>query len=116
MYDEITVHYPLPDNPPINVFQTKDLECMLDDYTITTEGRLIHHVYTYECVDDPGSFVGYYMKIISAELVDTGYHGDLNFYNTDRDSVTGGHTWWEYVARFTDGTLQWIKRVEERPN
>lgn len=42
MFDDIRCEYPLPGNPPKWAvdFQTKDLECMLMQYTITVDGRL----------------------------------------------------------------------------
>ncbi len=42
---------------------------------------------------------------------DTGFHGDLQFYKLV-EHVDGQGEWFEYVARFTDGQLQWLRRVK----
>lgn len=46
MYDNIKCSYPLPGNPPSfigvgHVFQTKSLDCGMDDYEITADGKLV---------------------------------------------------------------------------
>ena len=128
MFDEVKVLYPLPD-PEVqgHAFQTKDLDCMMDDYTITNEGRLIHH--TYQTEEVPEEEREYYgtpewnerpfvrlfgmIRRVPTGDVDTEYHGDIHLYthtgdwNNDRASVVE----YDYKARFTEGQLQWIKRV-----
>lgn len=66
-------------------FQTKDLSCNLDDYVITKDGRLL--------------------LVSQGEDTDLEFHGDLNFYTVIKK------TWFEFTARFTEGKLQWIKRI-----
>jgi L-lactate dehydrogenase len=127
MFDEIHCNYQLPQNPPDWVknarFQTKDLENLLDEYTITAEGRLIHHCKEYEWVKDDEHPLGAYMRPIKEWNEDTGYHGDLVFYTNNITSSDGkGHFGivagtderplsFEYKARFTDGQVQWIRLV-----
>ncbi len=42
MFDTLRCKYPLPDKiVQTDSFQTKSLECLLDDYTITENGKLI---------------------------------------------------------------------------
>lgn len=41
MFDDIAVDYPLPTECPCKDFQSKDLDCNLDRYRITAQGRLI---------------------------------------------------------------------------
>ena len=50
LFDTITCHYPLHglSDPSSIEFQTKDLECLMNSYTITREGRLIEHCKEYE--------------------------------------------------------------------
>src|SRR5262249_43383330 len=44
LFDTVTCEYPLPDpSHQHSEFQTKDLECLLDHYTITRDGRLVRH-------------------------------------------------------------------------
>lgn len=78
-------------------FQTKDFECLLNMYYVSSDGRLI------ECIGDDCTR-------------DTEYHGDIEFYILlpDRPKEKGHFDdgrLLEYKARFTDGTLQWIRPV-----
>ena len=125
MFDEIFCSYPLPEDPPEWVkkarFQTKNLENLLDEYTITAEGRLIHHCKEHEWVEDEEHLVGGYMRPVKKWDEDCEYHGDLTFYTNNITSHDGkGHYGvtadsderplrFEYTARFTDGQLQWIR-------
>lgn len=124
MFDRIKCEYSLPD-PLVQdeIFQTKSLDCLLDDYTITSDGRLILHEVRYEPVPaeerpfhgtdewDKNPFLQLIGSLRSVPLGDTPlpYHGDIVFYTSlDAD----GREWFEYKARFTEGALQWIRRVE----
>lgn len=124
MYDHIRCEYPLPD--PIvqdELFQTKSLHRVLDEYTIASDGRLILHEVRYEPVPaedrpfygtdewDENPFLQLIGSLRSVPLDDVSvpYHGDIVFYTSlDAD----GRKWFEYRARFTEGALQWIRRVE----
>lgn len=95
MFDTIFCEYPLPEPGHQALgFQTKDLECLLDNYTITSDGRLIRRARR--------GLLGQPDRDIEWPL-----HGDIRFY-TSRDKV-----WVEYVARFTHGRVEWIRPVEE---
>ncbi|SUS07760.1 conserved hypothetical protein [uncultured Defluviicoccus sp.] len=99
MYDRLYSRIPLPDcNLPTDIeLQTKDLECLLDCYVIDADGRLL---LCQSRPDDPPDPTG-------AE--DTGYHGDLCFYTL---SEPDGEPH-EFLARFTHGRLEWIRRNPE---
>jgi len=128
MYDEVKCNYPLPDNPPRwikdAIFQTKDFDNVLEGYVITTQGRLMHQCKKYEYVEDKDAPFGGYMRAINEWEEDTEYHGDMVFYTgnvTARykngsyrlQEGTGEHpVFVEYKARFTEGQLQWIKRLD----
>jgi hypothetical protein len=105
---------PLPAAPPPPAkgteFQTKDTEAQfLEHYTITREGRLIHHTVRYEEVpkaqrpypdapdDSIQAFIGCIRSLPTGE-VDTNYHGYLRFHE-----YSDAGEWWEYRAKFTDG-------------
>lgn len=99
MFDTIRCEYPLPDEKVQNEsFQTKSLDRLLDEYTITKRGRLILHKHQH-----------YQSKKQDFEIA---YHGDLTFYTSMGDRQDNTHEWFEYKARFTEGTVQWIKRIE----
>jgi hypothetical protein len=95
MFDTLRFEYPLPDSRHQDLdFQTKDLECLLDNFTITRDGRLIRNVWR------------------AGEGFTSGtewpFHGDIRFYTSAEDK-----TWIEYVARFTHGHVEWIQPLEE---
>jgi hypothetical protein len=65
-------------------FQTKDLDCILDRYLISSHGRLL--------VNERGV------------NKDTNFHGRISFYTTVKHPLGGGY-FIEYHAKFTDGNL-----------
>lgn len=110
MFDHIRCEYPLPglDDPTSIDFQTKDTdEQYLHQYTITKDGRLIKDIVHYEDHSDPKAegllALGGCMTPVKDGEEDTNYHGWLNFYGGD----------FEYNAKFTDGKIVEIQRVEE---
>jgi hypothetical protein len=131
MFDYLKCKYPLPESAPSWVtseteFQTKDTDAQyLEYYTITEEGRLIHHGVRYETV--PEEDRPYYGKpewetlslfrlAGSIGSVPTGdivieYHGDLNIYamNTEKQP----YEFYECVVRFNNGIVQYIKEVDK---
>ena len=124
MFDTIHCKYPLPDLTSSNYekdFQTKDFECVLDNYTITEKGRLILHDCIYEEVpeeerqyygtpewekDEFYKLVGC-IKTVPTEDIDMNYNGQLNFY------TIGEHNeWLEFDALFEEGVIKEIKRIK----
>jgi hypothetical protein len=78
-------------------FQTKSLERCMDRYIVTKEGRLClaGNTLMADCASPARS-----------EKVDTGFHGDIRLV-----SDQGNHE--VYIARFTHGTLEWIRPAAE---
>jgi len=128
MYDNVKIEYEMPD-PEIqdSMFQTKDLENMLDNYTITKEGRLIWHKCYWEEVpeeerpyygkpewDDNGifQFIGS-MKTIPDGDEDLNFHGVLEVHELLGDP-NAEYEWFSYNLKFTDGTLVEVIRNENR--
>lgn len=103
LFDYVTVNAPLPGGyqPKRREFQTKDTDAQyLSEYEITEDGRLLHHVSR------------------DGEVVEVPFHGDIEFYGSNvRASAPygvvtedgGPVVYHNYVARFTDGRLQWIR-------
>jgi hypothetical protein len=108
MFDELRCEADLPSGHPATArdFQTKSLLKCLDNYTITKEGRLILHSCHYESVGETENGFPQMNRIDTGD-VDTEYHGDIRFYTTI------GETSVDYVARFTHGTLEWIRPWSE---
>jgi len=93
MFDRIKCDFEIAEKEiQNNEFQTKDLACNLDDLLITKEGRLL---------------------LISADgNTDLEFHGDFNFYtNIGKHPKDKDWQWYSLKARFTEGQLQWIKRI-----
>jgi len=130
MFDEVTIAMPhdqaIDDKVRGSVFQTKEFENMMWRYEISADGRLIEHASHLEKLPDEeceyygtpewekcgiyqliGSF-----KTVEHPIVDLNYHGDVVFYRSFGNRDDGDYEWFEYKARFTDGNLVWIKRVE----
>jgi hypothetical protein len=102
MFDEVICELPLPDGWEHPVFQTKDFdEPYLDKYVIRADGRLIRKKPWYE-------------SDIKNDT-DTNCHGLLRFYSYEgdaNDATPIGDRWHEYEAKFTDGNLVKIEKVE----
>ena len=125
MFDQIRCEYPLPDSQVQDaVFQTKTFDSVLDDYTITRDGRLIHHTVEREVV--PEHERPYYgkpewerplfqilgsWKSIPTGDVEVPFHGDLIFYTSTGSQKDGNCEFYEYQMRFTEGRVQWVKRL-----
>lgn len=97
MFDTVKCEFKLPN--PLHQdleFQTKDLECVLDDYTITRDGRLVRHPRhgTRGPVRD----------------VEWPVHGDIRIYGGDPGNE---RRLVEYVVRFTHGRVEWVRALGE---
>lgn len=102
LFDTLYCDYPLPDPEFQNEeFQTKDLECLLDRYRISADGRLCllqRKISPFEEGIRPKD---------TEKDKDINYHGEICFYSvSDHGSL-------EYCARFTHGALEWIRRAGE---
>lgn len=123
MFDTVICECPLPDSPPEGIWwQTKDFDCPgMEDYKITTEGRLLHELVRYEDHSDPNAEglarLRGMMTPIREGWEDLSFHGVLNFYGYDhRQDGAAPYDpalWYEYNAKFTDGQLVSIERVQK---
>lgn len=115
MFDDLTCEYPLPDHYTKKDYQTKSLDCVLLNYIITKEGRLVY-VFGKWFDKNTGELSPYNdMSVIETmgldenffdsiewketQRFDTEYHGDIEFHGHGRS----------YLARFTEGQLQWLR-------
>ncbi len=130
MFDHIVCNYPLPISKEVldiegfdisDVdFQTKNLENLLDVYTITEDGELFHTLNTYEWVDDDDAFLKGYMKVIDSKEVKELFYGRLNFYcyeqiKTKKEDGTIKETSvsLDYEAKFDEGNLVSLELVDQ---
>ncbi len=93
LFDTVTCEYRLPTPAHQDLeFQTKDLECLLDHYVVTRDGRLIRR--------------GSELRGLERD-VEWPFHGDLCIYAGDPESSA---RLVEYLVRFTHGRVEWIRR------
>ena len=99
LYDEIRWDAALPEGHPPDdrIFQTKSLDPCLDHYLVTPEGRLLLVGNGWQ--DDDLE------QALNLKGVDVEFHGDIRLV-----SVKCHH---EYLARFTHGTLEWIRPLAD---
>jgi hypothetical protein len=103
LFDTIHCEYLLP-NPAHQEldFQTKDLDCLMETYTIIPDGRLLRRVRRGRKGPDRD--------------VEWPLHGDLRIYTSLRTGESPeDRTWIEYVVRFTHSRVEWIRPREEVP-
>jgi len=97
LFDTIRCEYRLPNPAHQDLeFQTKDLECLLDDYIITIDGRLIR--------------LASGLRRLTRD-VEWPFHGDIRIYGEDperKDELV------EYTVRFTRGRVEWIRLRDDR--
>ncbi len=100
MFDTIYCEYPLPDARHQDLdFQTKNLECFLDTYTITVDGRLVRRARR-----------GWGAGAGPERDIEWPLHGDIRIYTSVKSEDP---PWVEYVVRFTHGVVEWIRPLAE---
>jgi hypothetical protein len=114
MFDNVRVLYPLPKPetgplpPEDTTFQTKDMECLLDEYTIHEDGRLTVRRCEYEDTGEIDPLLKMRIHRVVREWDEqVPHHGDIEFYHWVRWNEDSSQ-WWSYTARFTDGVLSRI--------
>ncbi len=76
-------------------------------FTITKAGRLIEHKVRDEMLEVQGSDWPIFKSVPIGDI-DLEYHGDICFSGAAKNGPL-----MEFVARFTDGQLTWIKKIED---
>jgi hypothetical protein len=138
MFDCIVVEYPLPDSGAsvVREWQTKTFpDPWLENYKISSDGRLLRQRFRIEDRSNPKYEIGSFERLegsmtrIHEGWDDTNFHGILNFYGdansgeiheiSFRPDTFGQDLlhptpveWFEYNAKFTDGQLVSIERVQ----
>jgi len=95
MFDVVVFDMELPGFPfQGRRFQTKNLDCCMDIYTVTKTGRLC--LTGSDFLEDESS---------PREPVDIDFHGDIRLIAEDSHD--------RYLARFTHGALEWIRPLDD---
>ena len=99
MYDTVYCEYPLPNARHQDLdFQTKNLECLMDEYALTQDGRLVRR-----------AGIGFGGEGLDRDT-EWPLHGDIRIYTSVK---TEDPPWIEYVVRFTHGRVEWIRPLAE---
>lgn len=88
-----------------HTFQTKDLDRMLFDVTITKEKGAEIAVFDRDLVEDKNAILGYVFKMKNKRNVSLKDLDSLNFYTMIDD------TWIEFNAFFDKGKLKNIQKI-----
>lgn len=96
LFDTVKCELPLPvpEHQALE-FQTKDLQKLLEDYTITTDGRLVRHAQG----GPPGD--------THIRAIDWPIHGDIHLLGRDAHEAPV-----EYWVRFTHGRVEWVRHTD----
>lgn len=116
MYDQVKCLYPLSvEGANERDYQTKDLNCFLDNYEIREDGRLWHQEYEVEDHSDPNAEgwrrLSGMMTRVEKRWEPCAYTGEIRFY----DSIEKTHPyrgWIEWSAYFHHGTLKELHLVK----
>src|SRR5579872_7137939 len=102
MFDEVWFDEKLPDFPlHCRHFQTKSLDNCMDRYIVSHTGRL---VFAGSTLFDEAPIA----LVDCPAPVDRHFHGDLRLTADDGQYE-------QYIARFTHGTFEWIRPIDEVP-
>lgn len=112
MFDYVRSEIPLPDGFT-GEMQSKDFDCIMTTILIRADGRLVVEEREFErlppCPDDPHLLNRLERRRpIHKGWKDLDYHGDFRFYGYE-SAPSGDYVPHDYVARFTHGTLEYIK-------
>lgn len=102
LFDFLRIEYSLPGDPPswsLAAFQTKDLGCLMQQYIVTADGKLVKENGRAE--DFTGTVNFYTSNVVAM---------GPGIYTEDGEDAR----WLEYGADFTAGQLTAIREVENR--
>lgn len=141
MFDTVICNYVLPPVPYSDLFpdltftppqgthfQTKDLECFMEEYVITEDGSLIRQLYNWveyteeEMAALPPAPFQRTGRRVSAGTKTCEFHGRFVMYTTFpipehlSHLINNAHAWIDYEVKFTDGKLESIIPFEPNKN
>lgn len=115
MYDDVRCLYPLPvEGANERDYQTKSLDCTLDNYEIREDGSLWHENYEIEDHSDPNETGLMRLKGMLARVnkrwEPEPYTGEIRFHDWDRNADP---VELEFSAYFVDGQLRELHHIKE---
>lgn len=110
MFDYLRCHYPLTvEGANERVYQTKDLECDVDQYEIREDGSLWHQNYDTRVEETPEAPLGIWIHRDNERWEQVKLTGEVRFYDSLRKTQPCG--WIEWSAYFVDGALKELHLV-----
>lgn len=110
MFDQLTCRYPLTvDGANARCYQTKDLECRMDNYEIREDGTLWHEDYDAGVEESPDASLGFWIHRDNKRWEQIKFTGEVRFYGMLRETEPYG--WIEWSAYFADGMLKELHLV-----
>ncbi len=112
LYDNIICKYPLPGNPVVREWQTKDTPAQyLETYVITEDGRLMHEEYDTVDRSDPNAtgawrFIGCMARENQRLVPVPDFRGCIEFYGGNDSGQE-----WEFSVLFDEGKLLSMKQL-----
>jgi hypothetical protein len=107
LFDNVQCNYPLPwPEKAGHWFQSKSLECGLEKYEVTTDGRLMHRKVQRKWTEDDGVPIGGYLDEVSSEWLHLcDFTGVVEIHDLEKSDV--GQSWW-YSIQFwiRDGVVK----------
>jgi hypothetical protein len=114
MFDYIRCDYPLPSNPSIDAtinFQTKDFDCLMQQYVITVDGKLQNitdpNQPLYDTLDEDLSTFSEIIEIYTNNIVAS---VGSKLYTANGEDVY----YLEYKVTFLNGSVVAIEEIENR--
>lgn len=115
MFDYLRCKYPLPREGANDlVYQTKDLDCAMDDYEIREDGTLWQEDYDIEDHSDPTKegwkgLVGCMTRVNPRWVQVPGFTREIRFYDYQDTR------WIEWSAYFVKGALKELHLLRDGP-
>jgi hypothetical protein len=118
MFDYVRSEISLPDGFTGDL-QSKDLDCAMATILIRADGRLMIEQRDFERAPPSSDETHPIRRLIGTVTSihrgwkDMDYHGDFRFYGYESTRLGNADVPHFYVARFTHGTLEYIKNERE---
>lgn len=107
MYDNLKCKRPLPlKNASEYVFQTKDLDCMMDQYEIREDGTLWHEAYEVRVEETDEAPLGMWLHRDNKRWEHISLTGEIRFYD-----YSDGGDWVEFSAYYVNGELKHLEPI-----
>jgi hypothetical protein len=114
MFDSLRCVYPLPVAGANElVYQTKDLDCMMDEFEIRADGTLWHEAYETRVEESEDAPLGIWIHRDNKRWEPVPLTGEVRFY--ELLGAQKPHGWLEWSACFVEGALKELHLIRHEP-